>query len=78
VAGADGLCGKPVREPVVGMLGFCTEHDAYGYTCRCGYFLLGPSTGVRRVGPDHRGIVHTAFRCEPGAPDTKGKEESDG
>jgi hypothetical protein len=40
VAGAGGLCGKPVRAPVVGMLGFCGEHEATGACCACGKFWI--------------------------------------
>lgn len=69
VADANGLCGKPVKDPMPGALGFCEEHSAHGYCCKCGAFLLGPSTGVRRV--ESGGLVHTAFSC---ASPSEGKE----
>lgn len=72
VAGPDGqLCGKPVKDPMFGALGFCGDHSAHGYCCRCGAFLLGPSTGMRRV--ESQGVVHTAFSCAP-ARDGKGDD----
>lgn len=60
MAGADGLCGKPVPDPVVGMLGFCDEHRAHGVTCKCGRFFLASNTTGR---VESEGVEHTAFRC---------------
>ena len=60
VAGADGPCRKPVRNPRVGALGFCNEHDAHGRCCRCGMFWLS-LPGPGRV--EYDGKTHTAFSC---------------
>lgn len=61
VAGVGGLCGKPVRVPVVGVLGFCEEHSAKGENCRCGKFWIAS---------DRDAIVglygyHSPVRCSP-------------
>ena len=60
VASAGGLCGKPVRDPCVGMLGFCDEHRSHGVNCKCGQFYLESHTSGLVV---FEGRRHTAFRC---------------
>ena len=62
VAGAGGLCGKPVKHPISGMLGMCEEHRAHGTCCKCGRFWL-QSGESGRVGDRDR--IHTAFACTP-------------
>ena len=60
VATGSGLCGKPVKTPMVGALGFCEEHAAHGVCCRCGRFWLS-SGRLPRV--EYDGVTHTAFQC---------------
>lgn len=62
VAGPNGLCGKPVRNPTVGALGACEEHSAHGVNCKCGRFFLASHTPGLVVSEGRR---HTAFRCDP-------------
>jgi hypothetical protein len=76
VAGAGGLCGKPVSKPMVGFLGMCDEHRSHGVCCKCGHFWLESHTTGRVESLD--GMTHTAFACARralGADDTTPKGE---